>query len=203
MTDLIVAFDNEDAKLGVFFARCAEFLTDSLNGNWNCISVDSRSLNEVNLEIRAGQLKGSFVFASFTHGSESSLVASSGTFLQSPVQRNYLANSFCYCFACHSGRLLGRELVENGTHSFIGYSNVVTFVWGYVEVFASCAVEGIIHFKNGASITESLDQKKKKYTEEMDKLYVSDFVAASVLMDNRDCLVLHGDGELSNKDFTY
>lgn len=203
MTDLIVAFDNQDSSLGVFFSRCAEVLTDSLDDNWNCISVDSSTLNDVYLEIRTKQFKGSFIFASFTHGSESSLLASSGTFIQSPVKKNYLANSFCYCFACLSGRQLGLDLVESGTHTFVGYSNIVSFVWGYVEIFASCAVEGIIHFKNGASITESIDHKKNRYTEEIDKLYMTDFFAASVLMDNRDCLILHGNGGLSTKDFTY
>ena len=203
MTDLIVAFDNEDTELGVFFSRCAELVVDTLNETWNCISIDSRSLNQVNLEIRTEQFQGNFVFASFTHGSESSLVASGGIFLQSPVKRNYLANSFSYCFACHSGRLLGRELVENGTHSFIGYSGEASIVTTYIDLFAGCAIEGLLRFHNGSTILEAYNLKKEKYNEEIDGLYEDNFFVASILMDNRDCLILHGNEELVSRDFIY
>lgn len=202
MTDLIIAFDNEDSSLGVFFNRCAEIVIESINHEWNCISIDSRSLNEIHLEIRTGQLKGDFVFASFTHGNQTALIASGVPFIQSPIQRNYLSNSFCYCFACHSGRSLGLDLVENGTHGFIGYSDEVTFVVGYVDIFAACAVDGLLSFNDGATISESLSLKKQKHTEQIDDLYKDHFFAASVLMDNRDCLVLHGNGGLSKMDFT-
>jgi hypothetical protein len=203
MTDLIIAFDDADSKLGIFFNKCATIINESLSGTWNCIPIDSRSLNDIHLEIRTRQFQGAFVFASFTHGSESSLVASGDAFLQSPVERNYLVNSFTYCFACHSGKMLGRELVEKGTHTFIGYSAQVDIVVGYLDVFADCAIEGLLSFNNGATISESLISKKKKYTEQIDELYEEHFLAASVLMDNRDCLVLHGNGNLRNADFTY
>jgi hypothetical protein len=203
MTDLIIAFDNEDPKLGFFFNRCTEIITESVNDTWNCISIDSRSLNEIHLEIRTGQFQGNFVFASFTHGSESSLVASGTSFLQSPVERNYLVNSFSYCFACHSGKLLGRELVEKGTHTFIGYSDEASIVTTYIDLFAECAVEGLLRFYSGSTILEAFLLKKEKYDEEIDKLYQDDFFVASILMDNRDCLVLHGNSDLCNTDFTY
>lgn len=202
MTDFIIAFDNEDCNLGIFFKRCAELVIKSMGENWNCISIDSKSLNEVHLELRIEQFKGNFIFASFTHGSGSSLVASGLSFIKSPVERNYLANSFSYCFACHSGKNLGINLVENGTHCFIGYSDQVTFVVGYLEIFATCAVEGLLAFQDGETINKSLDRKKKKYTDFIDDLYRDHFLAASVLMDNRDCLVLHGNGELRTSDFT-
>lgn len=201
MIDLILAFDNEDSELGVFFSRCAEIVSDSMTHDWSCISIPSNSLNEIHLEIRVHQFKGNFIFASFTHGSDSSLLSSGKSFIKSSFPRNYLANSFSYCFACHSGKNLGPSLVKNGTLSFIGYSDQVTFVVGYIEVFASCAVDGLISFKNGATISESLSHKKQKYTDTIDYLYSIDFLAASVLMENRDCLVLHGNGGLSNADF--
>ena len=187
----------------IFFNKCAITINESLSASWNCISIDSRSLNDIHLKIRTGQLQGSFVFVSFTHGSESSLVASGIAFLQSPIERNYLVNSFSYCFACHSGKILGRELVDSGTHTFIGYSAQVDIVVGYLDVFADCAIEGLLSFNNGATIGESLISQKNKYTEQIDELYEEHFFAASVLMDNRDCLVLHGNGNLRNTDFTY
>lgn len=203
MTDLIVAFDNEDSRLGVFFARCAEVLTGSLDESWNCITINSRSLNEMNLEIRIQQFQGNFVFASFTHGNETSLVSTGGVFMQSPLQYNLLANSFSYCFACHSGKILGRELVENGTHSFIGYSNKASIVTTYIDLFANCAIEGLLRFYRGATILQSYDFKKEKYNEEIDNLYEENFFVASILMENRDCLVFYGNGEMANTDFIY
>ena len=203
MIYLIVAFDNEDDKLGIFFSRCAENVIKSIDEGWNCISIDSRSLNDVHLKIRTGQFRGNFIFISFTHGSESTLSASGSRFLQSPVEPNYLANSFSYCFACKAGKILGRELVEKGTHTFMGYVAEVNFVVGYVDVFANCAVEGFLQFCNGSNIFESFILKKSKYTEEIDNVYKDNYLVASVLMDNRDCMVLYGKTEMQVNDFIY
>jgi hypothetical protein len=200
MVSNIVAFDNEDTKLGEFFCLCANMVAKEIKnvgaGLWEHFEMNSRSLNEVHLQMRAEQINHAYVFSSFTHGSSTALYCGNMPFIQSSASVNLLANTFSYCFACYSGQTLGPYLVENGTLCFLGYTKAAAIVTTHQEVFANCAVDGLLAFYNGATTSECFQSKRLKYNSEIDDLYQKNYFVASVLMDNRDCLVLHGNGEL-------
>ena len=204
MVSNILAFDNEDSKLGEFFNLCRSLVQEAINdigeNLWECIEMNSRSLNEAHLQIRSEQINHAYVFSSFTHGSSTALYCGGAPFIQSTSTINFLSNSFSYCFACHSGQTLGPYLVNNGTLCFIGYKKAAAIVTTHKEVFASCAVDGLLAFYKGATTAESFESKRLKYNAEIDKNYDKNYLVSSVLMDNRDCLVLHGDSELKIDD---
>ena len=137
------------------------------------------------------------IFISYTHGSKTELLVNGLTpFLSSSLNIDYLQQSVTYCFACYAGEELGKLLVDNGTVAFIGYNDKVTVqrFFNAEKYFVECATYGIKSLLNNRSIKETTIDIKEKYNECIDELYLKDFPSASLLMENRDCLIYYGDG---------
>jgi hypothetical protein len=206
MVNSIIALDSEDGALGAFFSICSNIVStvikDAGNGKWTYIEMPTRSLNEMNLELKTAQFSGrNFVFSSFTHGSEDTLFVNGTRVIYSPCQPNYLANSLAFCFACSSGKTLGADLVSTGTLCFMGYNTDVSIWSTYLQTFAECATEAISAFYKGKSVKESLEAKIQKYNYEIDNIYLKNFPVAALLMENRDAITVYGDDSLTVDKF--
>jgi len=115
-----------------------------------------------------------------------------------------LKNFFSYCFACKTGIKLGREIGDQGALGFIGYNNDVKIQYMYfgaLDSFVDVAVKGIESFINHKTIKQTIIDMKNSYTHYMDEYYKKNMIIASMFMDNRDCLVAHGNLNLSISDF--
>lgn len=210
MINSIIACDNQDADLGTFLSQCKDIVIshiDSISeGKWNNLEINTAALNVVNIEMRTGALRQKsqrFIFTSFTHGSEDSLLSNGVPFIKSPFTQNVLENSLSYCFACSCGKSLGPSLIASGTISFIGYEKEVWIQLGYSQIFAECATQGLVSFYKGAKLNDAFQSKIQRYNDEIDNIYPKNFTVAALLMGNRDALVLHGAKDITLDDFIY
>lgn len=192
MTSTILAFDELDKVLGSFFQSCKEDLDSFFDkSDIKPTFLNSNKLNDLAIGFVTQDIP-SFVFGAYSHGGSDCLLKSASI---PYVSRNNSANfkkSFFYTFSCSSGKELGTDLINNGCHCYIGYRDVIAIWSTYPKPFIECANHGLIQFFNGEESYTIINQMKNKYNEEIDNVYKEDFLIASILKDNRDALILHG-----------
>lgn len=205
MINTILIYDNNDEDLGEFFEKCATLTKERTDSNFNIAEINSQSLNELTLQIRAESVnEKAFLFVSYTHGSDSELLKSGITpFISESINATSLKNSLSYCFACHAGKKLGHNLIKNGALAFVGFMDElkIQMFFNALNYFVDCATSGIIFFLNGENLGDSIKKMKNKYTECIDQYYIIDIVIASWFMEHRDSLVTIGNTDLKLKDF--
>lgn len=199
MANTILAFDELDNTLGSFFQSCKENL-DSFFGEIDIqpIFLNSNKLNDFAIEFVTHDIS-SFVFGAYSHGGNDCLLKSATIPYVSKANSFNFNKSFFYTFSCSSGRELGANLIENGCHCYIGYKDIIAIWSTYLKPFVECANYGLIQFFNGVESYTIINLMKDKYNKEIDDVYQQDFLIASILLENRDALVLYG----NNIDITY
>ncbi len=192
MAKTILAFDELDSKLGLFFQCCKENL-DLFFAQINIqpTFLNSNKLNDLAIEIVTKDVS-SFIFGAYSHGGNNCLVKSAKIPYVSSTNSSNFKNSFFYTFSCNSGIELGANLIENGCHCFIGYKDIVAIWSTFPKPFINCANYGLIQFFNGEESHSIINQMKEKYNDEIDNMYKQDFLIASILKDNRDGLIMLG-----------
>jgi len=204
MINTLLVYDNNDQSLGDFFEKCkveTEKLLDSSNFDFNCNDISGNATFEIAVPMNAKSINSNpFLFVSYTHGSENELLKNGNTpFLSTTYEVVALQNSIAYCYACKAGKNFGKEICENGALCFIGYKENITVqkYFGAEDAFIECAVCGIKTLIEGNTTGEVFSSMKEKYTECIDVFYLKDMITASLFMENRDALILHGDTELT------
>lgn len=206
MINSLLVYDNQDEDLGSFFQKCGEEVSKvcELNKNIEIQKISDGVVFSMLVPMRAGEINSKkFIFVSFTHGSETELLQNSDPFVSINDDKNCLRNSFAYCFACSAGKSLGANLIKEDTLSFIGYKSEISIqtLFNREDLFVECAVAGINAFVKGKTVKESFDITVAKYNTNIDKIYTEDMPTASLLMENRDGLILHGNQNLCIDDF--
>lgn len=193
MANTIIAVDEADSKLGVFFQMCVEDLNIFFNTiNIQPILLNSVKLNDLSVQLTTQPFK-TFVFGAYSHGGKNCLVKSRSSYVSTTINNTCFSNSFFYTFSCSSGFELGGNLIENGCLCFIGYNNIISIWSTYIQPFVICANHGLKLFYNGINTFKIVTEMKEQYNIEIDNLYPKDFMIASILRENRDALVKHGD----------
>jgi hypothetical protein len=192
MTNTILAFDELDNVLGSFFQSCKEnldlFFTEiAIQPTF----LNSNKLNDLAIGFVTKDIS-SFVFGAYSHGGNDCLLKSASIPYVSKTNSFNFKKSFFYTFSCSSGRELGANLIDNGCYCYIGYKDIIAIWSTYPKPFVECANYGLIQFFNGEESHSIINQMKNKYNEEIDDVYQQDFLIASILMENRDALVLYG-----------
>ncbi len=195
MINTLLIFDEKDKDLGNFFSMCREDLEEFFyQKEISPDIIDKNSIFEIVLPFKIANFNSEkFVFAAFTHGDKSNLLQSGiNPYVSTSSNLEIFKDSFFYTFACEAGEILGKELINAGCQCFIGY-NKKTYIWNtFQRPFVDTAIYGLKLFYEG-EYTKSIFLKiKERYNQEIDKIYKTDFLIASILMDNRDALVLHG-----------
>ena len=193
MANTIIVVDEADSKLGSFFQICL----DDLNVFFNNINIQPTLLNSVRLNELSVQLTTlpleTFVFGAYSHGGKNCLVKANASYVSTTINNTCFNNSFFYTFSCSSGYELGENLIENGCLCFIGYNKIISIWSTYINPFFVCANYGLNLFYNGINTFQIVEQMKEQYNHEIDTLYTKDFFIASILRENRDALVRHGE----------
>lgn len=188
-----MAFDEQDASLGPFFAECERELDVFFTAhNMPVSKINSNRLNDIMVAASVAAFP-SFVFGAYSHGDHENLLKSSrDPYISIALNGNSFRNSFFYTFSCSTGRTLGQDLIVRNCHCFIGYKEPVAIWSTYIGPFVECANYGLIQFFNGSSTGNIVGEMKEKYNEHIDAIYKSDFMIAAILKENRDALVKHG-----------
>jgi len=196
MIKLLLAFDDRDETLGPYFSICASNARDIFKSIAEIHEVNSYSLNYAYMETKLPLLNSNnFLCFVYSHGNDTSFRARE-PFIGSASAKMY-CNSLFYTFSCRTGNGIGLELIDNGCHAFIGYKTEASIVVGYIDDFVTCANHGLVRLVSGDKASEAVEKMRNTYTEYIDKNYAKDFLVASILMDNRDALILHGNGDLT------
>lgn len=195
--NLLITKDNNDDKLGNFFEKCARLASLSFKDIAEIKILSSRELkNGVVFNMTVTEYhSSSFNFFAFTHGHEDGLLVEDENYADfSENNRYWVAANFIYNFSCLSGCNFGKKIVENGAKCFVGHNKTIFIhtLPKYQEYFYKPFETFINNLSENKSVEECLQLAKEKYTEGIDALYTTDMFLASILLDNRDSLVLHG-----------
>ncbi|OIQ22056.1 MAG: hypothetical protein BM557_01370 [Flavobacterium sp. MedPE-SWcel] len=193
MIDTVLVIDESDNTLGSFFQSCQNDLYAFFNlTGVNPTLINSNRLNDLSIKVTTEPLE-KFIFGAYSHGDKNCLVKAQLPYISTALNNSFFKNSFFYTFSCSSGYELGSNLIENGCLTFIGYNQVISIWSTYIKPFVECANYGLIRFYDGEDTYSIVEQMKVKYTNEIDSIYSSDFLIASILRENRDALVIHGE----------
>jgi hypothetical protein len=204
MAKIILAFDEANILLGDFFFYCATELKRIFSTNERVIEFPSGKIeNDIGISIQLEKIKGNFIFIALTHGSESELTCDGSLpYISTKANMLILKNSLSFCFSCNTGKLLGKEMVASGGKCFVGHNNTVyasNYIWK--ELFAKPILCFWINFFNGKTVFSCVKAKKLEYTRLIDEIYGTDIFHATYLLNNRDSLIVYGDGDCCIRDF--
>lgn len=196
MIQTILAVDNEDSILGEFFTECLKDIENYENEAKSLNVIKSNALNELAISLKLSELS-KFIFLAFSHGSKESLLSNgSSPYISININNGIFLNAFFYACACNVGEVLGRNLVENGCSSFIGYNKNFE-IWDFNRnPFVQCATYGYKLFLSGCNIETIIEKMKEKYDEYIDN-YENDIFGAMMLLSNKNSLVYHGNSKHS------
>ena len=194
MVDTFFAFDTNDSTAGEFYQKCKE----DIESFCSKIGIDITffSNDGLNEEFIYSELKKSetFIFGAYSHGGDNRLVAGEGIpYISTEMDNTCFKNSFFYTYSCHSAKLLGLNLVDNGCRCFIGYNKKIGIWDTYKDFFVKTANYGIKLFFQGKTTVDVLAAMNDEYNRQIDTLYKIDFMAAADLEENRDALVIIGE----------
>ncbi len=198
MTNLFLAFDDDDDVMGAFNRGCIEDFESYFHEKHPITPkyIKTRTLNAANLELslRNGGSTSTFVFSAYSHGHVDRLVANNSSY----VDENNVAlfkNSLFYTVSCSSAISLADQLLNSGCACFFGYKCLFNYWDGYKE-FSECANFGLFRIFEGMSTHHTYHQMVEKYNECIDRLVEEgsdSFMQAALLRENRDGLVRKGD----------
>lgn len=205
MINLVIAYDDVDAKLGNYFLASHDDILASipLHEIANS-SLSGVNCNEVILQSTLEALQGNrFIFVALAHGNEEEVVATE-VFVSSNNTAIF-SNSLFYSCSCLTGHTLGVNLISAGCLTFIGYRNSVEVIEGYYPIFYACQMYGLKSFLlNPETIQVSYDKMVNNYNDNIDALIggsMDDLIVASSLINNRDCMVIIGNLGMTKSDF--
>jgi len=201
MIKTIFAVDNQDSGLGSFFSEC---LQDILNYDNKSIELEILRSNSLQNDIvTTSKLNDitKFIFLAYSHGNDDALAINIVTpYISSTINADKFKDSFFYTCSCHTGKILGKALVDNGCSSYIGYNDKFT-VWGYnTQPFVECANYGFKLFLQGDDVDTVIKKMKDKYDEHFEN-YNNDLIGAAFLLSNKNALVAHGNGKCNLSNF--
>ncbi|MDR1317928.1 MAG: hypothetical protein LBK13_13765 [Spirochaetales bacterium] len=205
MVKIVLVIDDADISLGDFFSYCVNKLKKIFFNNVTAIEFTSGKIkNDISINVWLEQIKCNFIFIALTHGSESELIGSNALpYVAVDINVSYLKNSFSFCFSCNAGKVLGKEIIDKGGLCFVGHNNTVyannTGLWR--ELFSKPIVCFWEMFFSGETVFSCINKKKDEYNRIIDKIYETDMFHAMYLLNNRDSLVVYGNGHCCFRDF--
>ena len=193
--NLLITKDDENENLGSFFSRCADFAVSVFCDSASITLLPSQKLkNDIIFSLKIKSFD-SFNFFAFTHGNEDGLIVDEKNYVDCKKDiSDFSVANIVYNFSCLSGVNFGKELVSAGAKCFIGHNKTIYIqtLPKFQNYFFEPFKVFISNLANVKDVDACIKSAKEKYTEEIDNLYPTDMLTASVLLDNRDSLVCYG-----------
>jgi len=204
MINILLAVDEADKEIGDFFESCAIELKKLF---FNAIITELKSnmiQNDIIINQSISKMQNNFIFIGFTHGSDCELVGSKNDpYIAIGKNEMLFEGAFFYCFACNTGKILGKKIIDHKGKCFVGHNRKVYA--NNIGTWRNLFMQPILcfwkKFISGNTVLLCLREKQAEYTRLIDSLYATDLFHAAYLRENRDSLVLYGDGNCSINDF--
>ncbi len=211
MIEVIIAYDNNDADLGIFFELCKNdciTIINSVESNLARVrfsDVPSLQCSHAYLTINKSHLLNQpFITIVFTHGNNDSVVVNGNSFINANDDNSFFSQSFFYTNSCSTGKILGPKLIEQECRVFIGYSEkIYSFKNEYSDISLKCDTIGITSFlTEDITAYDAYQNMIKLYTQESRKMQNNfDVLAAGLMIEAREALTFLGDKEAKSDDF--
>ena len=197
--NILITKDDRDKELGNFFTKCADFAVSAFNESANITLLSSHELkNDIVFSMKI-KTYDSFSFFAFTHGNEDGLIVDEKNYIDCKMDlSDFSVANIVYNYSCLSAINFGKEVIVAGAKCFIGHNKTI-FVQKYSK-FQDCFFEPfkvfICNLAEEKTVDVCIKLAKEKYTEEIDDIYITDILTASILMENRDSLVCYGNSKI-------
>lgn len=201
MIRILLACDDEDPDMGIYFSACADHIkTESSSLQPHIREIRSRGLTIPYIDATIEALNGTkFLCIVYSHGDRKRFIARETFIVEGGTEK--FSKSIFYTFSCHTGNDIGVDIVKRGCSLFWGYTSEATIVLGYLDIFVCCANFGLLELFKGKSAGDAYLAMKGNYTKTIDDLYETEFIVASALMQNRDGMILLGSRDITLNDY--
>ncbi|AMJ65955.1 hypothetical protein [Hymenobacter sp. PAMC 26628] len=142
-----------------------------------------------------------FVFVGYSHGNKSAListVAQNG--YVSVNNAHHFGTSLFYTTSCSSAVELKGKLIEANCFAYVGYDDKVIVPENEQDqqLFITCENTALVHFLNSDdTLAESVEVMRQRHWAQYNEFLNRDeYVTASLLMQNLDCLAWEDTGSL-------
>jgi hypothetical protein len=201
--NLLLACDYLNEQIGENCQFCKHhFLQNIDRHQLNITELDGDLCKKDNMEAEITNFnQAPFIFVAYSHGKADALTSMHGAYLTTS-NAYFLSNSFFYSNACFVGKELGHRLIAENCHTVIAYEDEVHYLPFYENYFVECENFALIHFFNSNETIEmSVSKMIDYYNVKIDELQALNFIAASLLTNNRDNLIVLGNEQLRIEDF--
>lgn len=210
MINYLVSYDDQDCRLGEYFADSEKDLRSFLDGNEylrkNYEKIHSRIANEAYMDLILPKYNSTpFVFVAYTHG-DSDAILCQGAKVVNTHNSCQFSNSLFYSTACLTGRVLGHDLINKGCLVFVGYCEPsIAFLQGeYRRLSIECDNFALkLWLSSDIEIDEAVSGMRSHYNEIIDELYENneDPLYMGALVANREALICIGDISIKREYF--
>lgn len=140
-----------------------------------------------------------FVCFWYGHGKQHSFIVGDEEIVTTTDNHYIFSNALIYTFSCLNGGELADVLIQNQTKTFVGYNGVANCPYGLDDITTEIAMSFIDSFLSGKTANEAKADlvaayERSIFDDSLDPLQRSRF------QENRDNLVIKGDGNLTVGD---
>lgn len=204
MINTVIVCDKDDKELGDFFSLCKDHVITTQQHQAKIKELYSDDVDVANFSDHLSDINQSnFLFFGFVHGSSTFMTMNGYDHFLSTSNNYYtLSNAFVYAFSCYNGMDLADKLLENNVHTYWGYLDKAWVCYDFIEDFKDCALSGFDSFALGNTIECAENMMIEKMNGKIDDIYNVNMFAASLLMKNRDAMIIKGNKQLTIGDFS-
>jgi hypothetical protein len=203
MVNIIVVADDIDERIGDNCKLSYEHLgreIDSANMNLQLITGQDCHSDAVVAAISALSQQP-FVFVGYSHGNKEALISTVAQDGYVSLSNAYhFGTSLFYTTSCSSALQLKGKLLEENCFAFVGYDDKVIVPENEQDqqLFIACENRALIHFLNtDDTLAESIEVMRQHHLKQWDEYLSRDeYVTASLLLQNLDCLAWEDCGSL-------
>lgn len=187
MSNIYIAYDNEDERLGHFFESCHDKIREAAVQNGiNFESLPSMYLSKKHINLRTSQAD-EYIFSAFSHGTDTSLVCGQNSYVSTDENVKNFYYSIFYTFACCTANGIGKEFGEAYVLGYFGYNASAWVIPSYEKIFVECATKGLISFIEGKTLKEAEADMIAEYDKHIANAPVNPIY--SCLLKNKQALV--------------
>lgn len=200
--NLLITKDEKDDSLGTFFEKCADIASSIFENSANTKLLSSQKLiNDIVFSMTVSDTAFTpFNFFDFTHGNEDGLIVNNQNYVGCNENAEYWTDAnLVYNYSCLSACQFGEYVTKQGANCFVGHNKTIRVqtLPKYENYFLNPLKTFMLALSENKNVKESLALAKVQYTDEIDSLYMTDMLTASVLLENRDSLVCYGNSEIN------
>lgn len=158
------------------------------------------AINKENLSEKISHVNSNnFLCCWYGHGNDVSFSMNGENIITTTNNHYVFSNALIYTFSCMNGGTLADVLVNNNAKVFVGYNGNANCPYGIDEVTCGIAMSFVSSLFNGKSVNNAVADLRSAYEDAIFNDALEPF-QRSRFQENRDSVVLKGDGTLTIKD---